>query len=256
MEDSIFGFDPTLMFASTKYNELAAESYRDELRKLDFSPSARVRSFSHFLGQHSPEEISNILSRHYLVAETEASMRSLGYRVCEFGDFLWNDVIECLELYRSKYGDVNVPNSYVIRSSEKFPRRYTGMKLGAFVEGLKIGDFDGLYDEERQRKLEDLGFVWGDMSKYLHFRFTPYLLALRVYTHLHDFLLPDDDFVIPNEPQWPIWMVGLPFGKWTNNIRIQKKVIEKFYPERKAMLDSLDFTWWVPITFIPPELQK
>jgi hypothetical protein len=34
------------------------------------------------------------------------------------------------------------------------------------------------------------------------------MMGLRIYRHLYGFPCVRTDFVVPEEPQWPIWMAG------------------------------------------------
>jgi hypothetical protein len=38
----------------------------------------------------------------------------------------------------------------------------------------------------------------------------------------------------------------MPLGEWTAVARIQQKMIEEHYPDRKDMLHALEFLWWLP----------
>jgi hypothetical protein len=54
-------------------------------------------------------------------------------------------------------------------------------------------------------------------------------LALRIFHHLHGFCLPQHDFIIPDEPQWPYWMIGMKLGKWASMARQQQTLLEEYY---------------------------
>lgn len=58
--------------------------------------------------------------------------------------------------------------------------------------------------------------------------------------------MPQGNFVVPDEPQWPYWMVNMPLGEWTTAIRIQQKMVAETYPHRRDMLNAMDFLWWLP----------
>ncbi len=123
--------------------------------------------------------------------------------------------------YHTVHGNVNVPEDFVIDEliladeTYEFDERLEDLKLGQAVLSIRIGDVDGLEDILRKKQLEKLGFDWGDKSLYQRYRFLPMVLGLKVYRHLYGFPLPQSDFIVPDEPQWPIWMVGMPLGEWT-----------------------------------------
>lgn len=78
------------------------------------------------------------------------------------------------------------------------------------------------------------------------------LLGLKLYKHLYGFPLPQYDFIVPDEPQWPYWMVNMPLGQWSTIARIQQQLISDTYPDRKDMLNALEFLWWIPPSSLVP----
>jgi hypothetical protein len=44
-------------------------------------------------------------------------MKTIGYRIMEFGKFNWEDVVVALGIYKSSYGHVDVPLDFVIDES-------------------------------------------------------------------------------------------------------------------------------------------
>ena len=63
--------------------------------------------------------------------------------------------------------------------------------------------------------------------------------------------MPQTDFIVPDEPQWPYWMSGMPLGEWSAVARVQQKLIEEKYPDRHDMLNALGFIWWIPTGGLP-----
>lgn len=144
-----------------------------------------------------------------------------------------------------------VVDDSVIAQNIGFDERFEGMQLGEAVAGLRIGDIDGYEDGPRKKTLDAMGFKWGSKEVYQRFRFVPMIMGLKVYKHLFGFPMPQSDFVVPDEPQWPYWMVGMPLGEWTAIARVQQKMIEVHYPHRRDMLNALEFLWWIPPGPIP-----
>jgi hypothetical protein len=188
-------------------------------------------------------------------------MMRMGYRMIEFDQFDWEDVRDALITYRFHYGHVSVPRTYVITWDELdtdagFDMRHKGMRLGEYVHQLRIGDVDGYEDAERRDLLDNLGFEWGDLSKYLRFRFYPTYLGLRTFFHLWGTSLPAHDFVVPTEEAesanvYPAWMRGMPLGLWTNILRIQQRLLKEEYPERYECFNDLEMAWWMPPALVP-----
>jgi hypothetical protein len=130
------------------------------------------------------------------------------------------------------------------------------MRLGEFVQQLRIGDVDGYEDAERRQFLDSLGFQWGDLALHLRFRFYPTYLGLRTYFHLWGMALPPPDFVVPTEEihsaeVYPAWMRGMPLGLWAGVLRVQQQVLKLHYPERFEMFNDLEMVWWMPPAGLP-----
>jgi hypothetical protein len=73
-----------------------------------------------------------------------------------------------------------------------------------------------------------------------------FITGLKLYKHLSGFPLPQSDFIVPDEPQWPYWMYNMPLGEWSAIARIQQNMIAEYYPHRRDMLNALEFLWWIP----------
>lgn len=111
-------------------------------------------------------------------------MKRIGYRIMEFGKFNWEDVMTALRVFKTVYGHVEVPADFVVCESVLEQRmgfevedgRLEGLLLGEAVEAIRTGDIDGLEDPERRALLDELGFSWGDLSKYQRYRFAPMIV--------------------------------------------------------------------------------
>jgi len=237
------------MFQRVAYGEVAAEAMKNYMRSQEFSSDPDVRRFAHFDFHLSPEEFHKIVTR-VIPDEDVALLKRYGHRILDFGKFDFDAVVSALETYKSNYRNVNVPKEFVIdeevlSANIGFDPSLEGMQLGEAVLSLRIGDVDGLEDVERRKILDELGFDWGDKSKYLRFRFLPMLLGLRIYRHLYGFPMPRYNYVVPDEPQWPTWMVGMPLGEWAAVARVQQQILAEHYPERKSMLVSMEVFFWM-----------
>eukprot|EP01036_Dinobryon_divergens_P031941 gene31941-41435_t len=231
-----------------------AEAIQEYMMDRDFSPDPDIRQKSHFEGYMQSQDLNQALARAISDDDVQA-MKTIGYRIMEFGKFNWEDVVLALGIYKSSYGHVDVPLDFVIDES-----------LLEQPEGADFnvdGDIDGFEDPERRSILDGLGFSWGDLTKYQRYRFPPMMhllssstdnvevylcgvLALKVYNHLHGFAVPQGDFVVPDSPLWPFWMINMPLGQWSTAIRIQQKMVEEHYPQRKDILTAMGFLWWIP----------
>lgn len=250
----ILSYDPSRLHAPIDYREAAAGAIRSIMLEREWSDNPDIREISHFEGKMNPEEFNKAITRPIPEEDIEA-MKRVGYRILEFGRFNWQDVIAALQTFKEHYGHVDVPGDYVITEDKvmaeseddiEFDQHLEGLDLGEAVKGLRCGDIDGLEDPIRFAELKELGFQWGDLTKYQRYRFVPMVFGLRLYRHLNGFALPQYNFVVPDSPQWPYWMANMPLGEWAAVARVQQKMIEEHYPERRDMLNALNFMWWLP----------
>ena len=146
-------YDPSRIFEPVAYREIAAEAMRTYMQEREMSPDVTVRDGSHFEGKLTPQEFNRAITRA-ISAEDEAIMREMGYRILEFGRFHWGDVVEALTVYRRVHGNSDVPIDYVItdelvQEGQGYSEGSEGLLLGEAVAGIRLGDIDGLEDEDR-----------------------------------------------------------------------------------------------------------
>ena len=67
-------------------------------------------------------------------------MKTIGYRILEFGKFNWDDVVLALGIYKSSYGHVDVPLDFVIDESLLEQPEGADFNVdGGRLEGLLLG---------------------------------------------------------------------------------------------------------------------
>lgn len=242
-------FETTRMFEPDSNREVMAETLREALQDREYSPHSSIRKVAHFEGQLTPQALGAALMPS-IPEWGEAQMRRLGYRMMEFGRFNWERFVEALVAYRNHHGDLDVPRDYVIDESlvamGTFPSSLEEFPLGDAVMSVRCGDVDGYEDPVRRKQLDNLGFHWGDLSKHQRYRFAPMFLGLKIYKHLYGFALVQYNYVVPDDGVWPIWMIGMPLGKWATIVRVQQQLVQAHYPHRWEILNSLEFMWWMP----------
>ena len=247
----VLSYDPTRMFEPLSYREIAAETVREYMQDREYSADPDVRRWAHFEGHLTPEDYHRVTTRS-IPDEDIKAMKKIGYRIFEFGPFNWDNIVSGLTAYKAIHGHVDVPHDFVVDDAvlgdpgSGFDERFEGMRLGEAVAGLRVGDIDGLEDTPRRKTLDALGFVWGDKAVYQRYRFVPMLMGLKLYKHLYGFPMPQYNFVVPDEPQWPYWMVNMPLGEWSAVARVQQKMVAEHYPHRRDMLNALEYLWWQP----------
>lgn len=251
--------DVTYMFENMRFREWAAQQIiREKTNRMNVKSPERYKSY--FDWKSSPHQVAQLLA-YQIPPEDREKVETMGYRFLEFGEYSWEDFLQALHIFKNKYGHVNVPYDYEINSRNEDIELFAGtatfnMELGYFVEALRCGDFDGFEDDKRRKILDELGFDWGDMEKYLHFRFLPFIIALRLQHQAGGFEMGGPDFkfkVTKDYPYFPFWLQHVPLGEWYQVAKMQRSILEKYYPDRFEMLNNLEFQWWWPFPdqFLP-----
>lgn len=91
--------------------------------------------------------------------------------------------------------------------------------------------------------LDNIGFDWGDTSKYIHAPFARVLAALYAYKKIRGDLCVERAFEIPEYDPWPAVLGGFELGHYVNEIRGQKELLREEYPLKMQMLNQLNFLW-------------
>ncbi len=87
-------------------------------------------------------------------------------------DTKFKKICDALTCYRALYGDINVPQDYIVPSSlndpeaKLWPKQHHGMKLGSRVHSIRTLKTYVKVSALRKYQLDDLGFVW-DLHKVL-----------------------------------------------------------------------------------------
>lgn len=164
------------------------------------------------------------------------------HQLLDFGRHWWPDVVDAMTIYRRNFGHLSIPPAFVITEeilelNIGFNMTHYGMELGSIRAQLRAGDIDGYDDPVRRPILDALGFDWGDMRHHLRFRYPAVVqfMLFRYYHALYDWI--PIDYVVPDDGLAPEWMVGAPLGEWIQVVRMQRRILEIFYPERIKVLN-------------------
>ncbi len=247
---SRYPLDTTFMFENIKYREYAASQIiRHKTEKMHVNSPNRFSAY--FDWDVSPHQVGQLLAIK-IPAEERSRVERLGYRFIEFGQYSWEAFLFAIEKFKQHFGHLAVPIDYKI-SPANFAvfnnESVAGMELGLFCQALRNGDFDGYEDLNRRKVLDELGFEWGDMKSHLRFRFFPFIYALRIQHQMGGFNLggPSFDFVVSDDlPYFPFWLQKAPVGRWYQIAKLQRPVLEKYFPDRLEILNTFDFQWWWP----------
>lgn len=171
----------------------------------------------------------------------------------------YNLVLEALIVYKSIYGHVQVPASFVVPSEnaeqEGWPKATWGIPLGNCVHRIRSrGDFLRHDDTawSRRRQLDNLGFVW-DVSEQA---FRKFLFAVKLYgrheqeSHaqpgVYRPLKIRSTFVVPSgltlkgsnkTNPWPKELWGYPLGVKCSAVRSKGLYIKNNLERQKALVE-------------------
>jgi len=125
-----------------------------------------------------------------------------------------------------------------------WPANLVGMELGAIVRRIREGDVEVKTVPERKAALDAINFDWGNEELFLEIPFEKTMCALFAYFQIRGDLFVYDDFIMPVDEPWPRILQGFELGNVVFQLREKQRFLEKHYPEKKAMLDFLEFVWF------------
>lgn len=140
-------------------------------------------------------------------------------------------VLAAFKMYKAAYGDLKIPQRFVVPSMKPWPKPAWGMRLGKVVMHMRAtGKFISNHPERKQ-ELDDLGFVWqvrpGAAPKVT---LTQVYTALDTYRQIHGNVNVDPGFFVPNTEEWPESVRELPLGKSLVSLskQLDKKANQKW----------------------------
>lgn len=120
--------------------------------------------------------------------------------------YTWEAIVESFRAYRDKFGDVEVPNNFVIPVNEEWPQNIQGLKFGREIHLIRSMSKYVRGNTQRRRFLQSFGFDFNaektiktkDLSK-----FEIFIEALLFYKQIHGDVDIDEDFIVPHQEPWP-----------------------------------------------------
>lgn len=149
-----------------------------------------------------------------------------------------DDLIERLNIYKSKFGNINIPLNYAINANDtEYPVHLRNFSLGKTVRSLKYSYQTRLTGNDMS-KLANLGFRFPRTS---NDRFNTTIKAILMYRELNNGSesIPRE-FTIPCAQPWPEDTWRLRLGDTICNIR---SGVTFNKPEYIARLNAINFVW-------------
>jgi hypothetical protein len=164
-------------------------------------------------------------------SEHHSDLRDMGFVfVPQKKRYGFDNVVSALLTYKSIYGDMLVPSSFIVPENDDDDRwspSQRGMRLGKIVGNIRNG---GAYEEQKSY-LASIGFDFGS-------QFTSWeelSAALSAYRQLYGDLEIPRDFRVPiNDSSWAQGLWGMNLGCTVSNIR-HLKTWKRYHKELKAL---------------------
>jgi hypothetical protein len=139
----------------------------------------------------------------------------------------WTAVLAAFKMYKAAYGDLKVPQRFIVPNMAPWPAAAWGIKLGRTVAAIRqTGKLvNGTHQTVRREILQDMGFVWSvrmpraavDIVQPVNRETVQQAwFAVKAYKELvqpnQKPLSIPSNFVVPNVDPWPDVVRGLPLG--------------------------------------------
>ncbi|CAK4080710.1 unnamed protein product [Aphanomyces euteiches] len=174
--------------------------------------------------------------RHKLHHDIVRQLDALGF-VWDLKQHKWQVHVAALRVYKTIYGDVLVPQAFVLSSSMDWPTETWKLPLGRLVGTWR--QTEATMSADKRAELDRVGFVWS-LAKTKLFSWADKLLALETFRRLHGHVQVPPGFVVPESTEWPKTTWALRLSQTVHNLRFSS---ESLSSEKRAALDALDFPW-------------
>lgn len=161
----------------------------------------------------------------------------------------FEQIYDALSTYKEKFGNVNVPASFVVPVTgdeiADWPEHTRGLPLGGKISTVRSKAYLKNKPEQRE-KLLALGLELDGKVAANSARYKLVYDALVRYKEIFGDLYVPQPFVVPQKTEdWPEDMWGLRLGARVNAIRSQGTFVNT-EPSRKEELTALGFVWEQP----------
>lgn len=143
----------------------------------------------------------------------------------------WKAALAAFKMYKAAYGDLKIPQLFVVPNMPPWPRVSWGLRLGKVVYAIRsTGRYmaNASTRTARRQVLDQLGFVWSVRRSVADgidegIRLEQIVKAARVYGSVVGNVADiPDNYVVPDEDAWPESVRGLPLGRQLEAIKRSK----------------------------------
>ncbi|GAX24105.1 hypothetical protein FisN_9Hh357 [Fistulifera solaris] len=167
----------------------------------------------------------------------------------------WKAIFAAFRLYKAAFGDLKVPQRFVVPNIKPWPEAAHELKLGKVVAEIRA---TGKYlTPERRKALEQLGFVWqirSNKSEPQQVSWQQVKLAYQTYQKLNNknsegIVEIPNTFTVPAQDPWPQEVHGMPLGRFwpvvrdtviPQNAAAQRAFAEAGFRKQDAENDTAD----------------
>jgi hypothetical protein len=135
-------------------------------------------------------------------------------------------------------------------SPDDWPEHLGGMALGNIVSRIRDGSLEVKHLPERKKRLDELGFDWGDPTRFIDIPFEKALCSMCAYYLVRGDLLVTRDFLMPDEDPWPQALAGYEIGEAVHRIRELQNFFEAYHIDKVRVLRMVEF-FWIPEMALP-----
>ncbi len=170
-------------------------------------------------------EGERIAAEHFRLIDEVRDCRRLFDELEETLSASWDAMYRCAKRYYEQYGNLEVPKHY---------KTQDGYSLGMWIQTqrrARAGSVPGRLDDERIRKLDAIGMVWGSFSDVSWER---NLSEAARYREKHGDLLVPSTYVSET---------GVALGAWIARQRQARKHGSTLTERQIRQLDELDMVW-------------
>jgi len=158
----------------------------------------------------------------------------------DISELPFDSSLRVLEAYHRIHGDLVIPESFIVPSSNEYPKEWHGVKLAKHIYTMRWWQRHISQNKDRVSQLNKLGYIWERLQP----RWNLFVDALGIYRNLYGDVMVPATFTIPRSNDWPKACWDLPLGGIVQRVRLRHDyLIGDNAIERKQQLDRLGFVY-------------